>query len=167
MLLELRVENYAVIDSLAVEFAPGLNLLTGVHAQGGGFHIKTGTCHSAGIILPLRPMRNFPGNPARGLPTIQGVILLFDADNGQVLAVMDSHGDHHIAHGGRDRGSREIPGAEGFPHRYHLRLREPGTRATACDKACLSAGEGFCWDIQKDAAEKFADCHGGRTWDMP
>src|ERR1051325_6089806 len=29
VLLELRIENYAVIDSLAVEFAPGLNLLTG------------------------------------------------------------------------------------------------------------------------------------------
>ena len=34
MLLELRVENYAVIDSLAVDFAPGLNLLTGETGAG-------------------------------------------------------------------------------------------------------------------------------------
>jgi DNA repair protein RecN (Recombination protein N) len=34
LLLELRVENYAVIDSLAVEFAPGLNLLTGETGAG-------------------------------------------------------------------------------------------------------------------------------------
>ncbi|HLW53616.1 MAG TPA: DNA repair protein RecN [Candidatus Angelobacter sp.] len=34
MLLELRVENYAVIDALAVEFAPGLNLLTGETGAG-------------------------------------------------------------------------------------------------------------------------------------
>ena len=34
MLLELRVENYAVIDSLAVEFASGLNLLTGETGAG-------------------------------------------------------------------------------------------------------------------------------------
>ncbi len=34
MLLELRVENYAVIDSLAMEFAPGLNLLTGETGAG-------------------------------------------------------------------------------------------------------------------------------------
>jgi DNA repair protein RecN (Recombination protein N) len=34
MLLELRLENYAVIDSLAVEFAPGLNLLTGETGAG-------------------------------------------------------------------------------------------------------------------------------------
>ena len=34
MLLELRVENYAVIDSLAMEFASGLNLLTGETGAG-------------------------------------------------------------------------------------------------------------------------------------
>jgi DNA repair protein RecN (Recombination protein N) len=34
VLLELRVENYAVIDSLVVEFAPGLNLLTGETGAG-------------------------------------------------------------------------------------------------------------------------------------
>lgn len=34
MLLELRVENYAVIDTLAVEFSPGLNLLTGETGAG-------------------------------------------------------------------------------------------------------------------------------------
>lgn len=33
-MLELRVENYAVIDSLAVEFSPGLNLLTGETGAG-------------------------------------------------------------------------------------------------------------------------------------
>ena len=34
MLLELRVENYAVIDTVAVEFAAGLNLLTGETGAG-------------------------------------------------------------------------------------------------------------------------------------
>ena len=34
MLLELRVENYAVIDNMAVEFSPGLNLLTGETGAG-------------------------------------------------------------------------------------------------------------------------------------
>ncbi len=34
MLLELRVENYAVIDHVVVEFAPGLNLLTGETGAG-------------------------------------------------------------------------------------------------------------------------------------
>jgi len=34
VLLELRLENYAVIDNIAVEFAPGLNLLTGETGAG-------------------------------------------------------------------------------------------------------------------------------------
>jgi len=34
VLVELRLENYAVIDSLVVEFAPGLNLLTGETGAG-------------------------------------------------------------------------------------------------------------------------------------
>ncbi|MGH9538293.1 MAG: AAA family ATPase, partial [Terriglobales bacterium] len=34
MLVELRLENYAVIDNLAVAFAPGLNLLTGETGAG-------------------------------------------------------------------------------------------------------------------------------------
>jgi DNA repair protein RecN (Recombination protein N) len=34
MLLELRLENYAVIDQVAVEFGPGLNLLTGETGAG-------------------------------------------------------------------------------------------------------------------------------------
>src|ERR1700716_3344940 len=34
VLIELRLENYAVIDNLAVEFAAGLNLLTGETGAG-------------------------------------------------------------------------------------------------------------------------------------
>src|SRR5579871_439907 len=34
MLLELRVENYAVIDQVTIEFSPGLNLLTGETGAG-------------------------------------------------------------------------------------------------------------------------------------
>src|SRR5271165_6979307 len=34
VLVELRLENYAVIDNLVVEFGPGLNLLTGETGAG-------------------------------------------------------------------------------------------------------------------------------------
>jgi len=34
VLSELRLENYAVIDNVVVEFAPGLNLLTGETGAG-------------------------------------------------------------------------------------------------------------------------------------
>jgi alanine dehydrogenase len=66
--------------------------ILGVPADGGGFHVK-----AAGLKLPGRVYfaakanANFPGNPERsGLPTIQGVVLLFDGENGAPLAVMDS-----------------------------------------------------------------------------
>ena len=62
-----------------------------IHAEGGAFHIKAG-------ILPYgdhhyfvaKTNGNFPGNPQHGLPTIQGIVLLCDAQNGRVLALMDS-----------------------------------------------------------------------------
>jgi alanine dehydrogenase len=66
----------------------------GAPVVGGGFHIK-----AAGLLDELdgRPVfaakvnANFPANPDRhGLPTIQGVIALFDAANGRPLAIMDS-----------------------------------------------------------------------------
>jgi len=34
VLAELRLENYAVVDNVAIEFAPGLNLLTGETGAG-------------------------------------------------------------------------------------------------------------------------------------
>jgi ornithine cyclodeaminase/alanine dehydrogenase-like protein (mu-crystallin family) len=67
--------------------APGI---LGMHAGEGGFHIK------AALLLADRPYfaakvnGNFPGNPGRGLPTIQGVVYLCDASNGSPLAIMDS-----------------------------------------------------------------------------
>jgi alanine dehydrogenase len=66
----------------------------GTSVEGGGFHVK-----SAGLVNAAggRPMfaakvnANFPANPDRyGLPTIQGVIALFDAADGRVLALLDS-----------------------------------------------------------------------------
>lgn len=57
----------------------------------GAFHAKGATLHgNARHYAALKLNGNFPGNPARGLPTIQGVIVLCAADNGTVLAIMDS-----------------------------------------------------------------------------
>jgi alanine dehydrogenase len=66
--------------------------ILGVRAADGGFHVK-----AAGLKLPGRAYfasktnANFPGNRERfGLPTIQGIIVLFDAGNGVSLAALDS-----------------------------------------------------------------------------
>jgi alanine dehydrogenase len=40
----------------------------------------------------LKWVTSFPGNPARGLPTVTGLVLLSDAETGQLVAVMDAAG---------------------------------------------------------------------------
>lgn len=69
--------------------APGI---LGTHVEGGGFHVKTAGLMSAGRpVFAAKVNANFPANPdQRGLPTIQGVIILFDAADGRVLALLDS-----------------------------------------------------------------------------
>jgi len=72
--------------------APGV---LGAHVEGGGFHVKT--AGMLATVIAERPVfvakvnANFPGNPDRfGIPTIQGIIALFDAHDGRPLALLDS-----------------------------------------------------------------------------
>jgi alanine dehydrogenase len=63
----------------------------GMHAEDGGFHVKAALMDGPRPYFAAKINANFPGNPARrGLPTIQGVVALFDAECGAPLAVMDS-----------------------------------------------------------------------------
>lgn len=57
---------------------------------GGGFHAKGAALRGARNVAALKFNGNFPGNPRRRLPTIQGVVLLCDAESGVLLAVIDS-----------------------------------------------------------------------------
>lgn len=69
---------------------PGSEIL-GVRSDNGGLHVKAGFLHGAQNYFVAKLNCNFPGNSARfGLPTIQGVILLADAENGSPLALLDS-----------------------------------------------------------------------------
>ena len=66
----------------------------GLHVPGGGFHLKAAAmpAGAAGrLYFAAKINANFPGNPARhSLPTIQGVLALFDAVTGSPLCLMDS-----------------------------------------------------------------------------
>ena len=66
--------------------------ILGVPAERGGFHVKAAGLQLRGKgYFAAKTNANFPGNPARtGRPTIQGLVLLFDASDGAPLAVMDS-----------------------------------------------------------------------------
>jgi len=61
----------------------------GFAVPGGSYHAKGAAL--LGDVVAIKLNANFPGNPAsNGLPTVQGVIYLTDANNGRPLALLDS-----------------------------------------------------------------------------
>ena len=58
--------------------------------DGGAFHAKGAALFGRRNVAAVKLNGNFPANSQHGLPTIQGVIVLCDAQNGSVLAVLDS-----------------------------------------------------------------------------
>jgi alanine dehydrogenase len=62
-----------------------------LHAPNGGLHIKAGIMNLNSNYIVAKLNSNFPDNPVtHNLPTIQGAVAVFNADNGALLALMDS-----------------------------------------------------------------------------
>ena len=63
-----------------------------LEGRGGAFHAKgAAIAHGGRLLVALKLNGNFPANPAlRGLPTIQGALLLCDGETGSLLAILDS-----------------------------------------------------------------------------
>jgi DNA repair protein RecN (Recombination protein N) len=91
LLLELRVENYAVIDSLAIEFAPGLNLLTGETGAG-----KSILIDALALLLGEKASAELVRHGAEK-SVVSGV---FEADEAALRPVLEENGvepeDSHI-----------------------------------------------------------------------
>jgi alanine dehydrogenase len=65
--------------------------ILGVKAARGGLHVKAGLLPADKSYIVAKLNTNFPGNRAQfALPTIQGLIVLYDSENGAPLAVLDS-----------------------------------------------------------------------------
>jgi ornithine cyclodeaminase/alanine dehydrogenase-like protein (mu-crystallin family) len=82
-----------VVEAAFRELARGLGQpgVLGLHVPEGSFHIKAAVLGGLPPLFAGKINANFPANPERrGLPTIQGVLALFDADTGVLLALMDS-----------------------------------------------------------------------------
>src|SRR4029450_11635389 len=68
---------------------PGILGVKGTN--GGGLHVQAGLLPHDKNYLVAKLNTNYPGNSARfRLPTIQGVIVVWDAENGSPLAILDS-----------------------------------------------------------------------------
>ena len=82
------VENIFRLQGQGKVPAPGI---LGVKAAHGGLHVKAGLLPGAKNYIVAKLNSNFPGNrAANDLPTIQGLVVLYDGDNGRPLAVLDS-----------------------------------------------------------------------------
>ncbi len=82
------VEGAFRMAGLGLAAPPGI---LGIPSGEGGFHIKAALLGLSRPYFAAKLNGNFRRNRERfGLPTIQGVIALFDGENGQPLALMDS-----------------------------------------------------------------------------
>jgi alanine dehydrogenase len=65
--------------------------LLSLHSELGGLHVKAAVWINGSHYFVAKANANFPSNPKKhGLPTIQGVIILCDANSGELLALIDS-----------------------------------------------------------------------------
>jgi len=82
------VEQAFALAAQGKMLAPGV---LGIPATDGGFHIKAAGLELGRLYFAAKVNANFPHNMAvRGLPTIQGVIVLCDGNSGTPLAILDS-----------------------------------------------------------------------------
>jgi alanine dehydrogenase len=82
------VENAFRLHGEGKTSPPGI---LGIHAHNGGFHIKAGLLEVGRNYFVAKTNANFPQNMQQfELPTIQGIVLLCDAEDGYPLALMDS-----------------------------------------------------------------------------
>jgi ornithine cyclodeaminase/alanine dehydrogenase-like protein (mu-crystallin family) len=82
------VEAAFVAHARGATIPPGV---LGAHVHGGGFHVKTAGMTTSRGYFVAKVNANFPDNPRlRNLPTVQGALILYDLENGSLLAIMDS-----------------------------------------------------------------------------
>ncbi len=154
----------AVADAFSRHATGHLPLAPGVlaaHVSGGGFHVKTAALGSSPGYFAAKINANFPDNARRfALPTIQGVIALFDLVSGRPLALLDSIeitilrtaaasavAARYLARA--DAGVVTVCGcgAQGESHLRALTHVRPIRRA-------------FALDVDRDRAARFADALG-------
>ena len=125
-------------------------------AAGGGFHIKAGILGGRTPLFAAKVNGNFFENERHGLPRIQGLIVVFDAETGSPLAVMDSIAITRL----RTAAATAVAAKH---------LARPGSKViTICGcgvqgraqlralKRVLSIEAVFCFDAEKNRALHFA-----------
>jgi alanine dehydrogenase len=144
--------------------APGI---LGIKAKHGGLHIKAGLFPGERDYIVAKLNTNFPRNGAEhDLPTIQGLIVICDGQDGRPLSVLDSI----------DITIKRTAAASAVAARYLARLDSSVATLCGCGQqaaaqlraisAVLPLKKIYVFDCDSGAAEKFAQIQ-GTEFDVP
>jgi len=103
----------------------------------------------------LKWVTSFPGNPARGLPTVSGLVLLSDASDGSLRAALDAGAVTALR-----TGAAAVLAAEtlGRPDAETAAVIGAGINGKATAKTFLSRGRSVnLWDVDELRARAVAD----------
>jgi alanine dehydrogenase len=103
----------------------------------------------------LKWVTSFPGNPARGLPTVSGLVLLSDASDGSLRAALDAGAVTALR-----TGAAAVLAAEtlGRPDAETAAVIGVGVNGRATAKTFLSRGRSvMLWDVDELRARAVAD----------
>jgi alanine dehydrogenase len=103
----------------------------------------------------LKWVTSFPGNPARGLPTVSGLVLLSDASDGSLRAVLDASAVTAVR-----TGAAAVLAAEelGRPNAETAAVIGAGVNGRAAAKTFLARGRSvMLWDVDEARARRVAE----------
>jgi ornithine cyclodeaminase/alanine dehydrogenase-like protein (mu-crystallin family) len=109
----------------------------------------------------LKWVTSFPGNPARGLPTVTGLVLLSDAETGMLAAVLDAGAVTALR-----TGAAAVIAADalGRGEASEAAVVGAGVNGAAAARTFAALGRDVAiWDLDAGRAAAIADETGGRV----
>jgi alanine dehydrogenase len=130
----------------------------GLHTENGGFHIKAGMLNLQRNYFVTKINSNFPANQKQfGLPLIQGIVAVFDGDNGKLLALLDSIGITIIRTGAATGVAAKYLAKKDAKTAIICGCGNQGSISLKAIKEVRQLEKVFAFDINKDQAIRFAD----------
>jgi len=107
----------------------------------------------------LKWVTSYPGNPARGLPTVTGLVLLSDASDGRLVAVLDAGAVTALR-----TGAAAVLAAEALGRAGSAAVVGAGVNGRAAARTFVARGQDvLVWDVDPARAQAAADELGARV----
>jgi alanine dehydrogenase len=107
----------------------------------------------------LKWVTSYPGNPARGLPTVTGLVLLSDASDGRLVAVLDAGAVTALR-----TGAAAVLAAETVGRPGSAAVIGAGVNGKAAARTFLARGRDvLLWDVSAERARAAAEELGARV----